>query len=258
MKKIIHTPLALLLGTAMFLSACDNKTATPETASVAGTAISWQDASAWTATYQAAHPKGVRASFYSSNVFNTLLAQPNATGIRIYNAINADGKECLVLVGATATTDLTGEHYTAYDKGNTCGGDKNCPEDSPLSRTSAAGPTRSASVASAETAGAAISLQEAIDWTRNYQARHQGHVKASYFRTDVFKTLINLPSASGIRIYNATNTQGHDCFVLVGATENRDLTAESDPVYDKGNTCGGAENCPVDSLLVYARNPGLK
>jgi hypothetical protein len=86
----------------------------------AGERISFKKAEAWTATYQSDHASGLQSMFYSADVFLKLLRQDGATGIRIYNAINADGKECFVLVGATEEGDLTAEHNFVFDKGQGC------------------------------------------------------------------------------------------------------------------------------------------
>ena len=58
--------------------------------------------------------------FFSTDVFEALSKQDGATGIRIYNAINSEGKECFVLVGATVDGDLTREQNIAVDKGQGC------------------------------------------------------------------------------------------------------------------------------------------
>lgn len=99
------------------------------------------------------------------------------------------------------------------------------------------------------TVGAQISMQEAIDWTKTYQSDHQGRLKAVYFSADVFQTLLKQHGADGIRIYNATDTDGQDCFVLVGATATEDLTEEQNLVYDRGHRC--PDGC-VASVLNHA------
>ncbi|MBO0360206.1 hypothetical protein J0X19_19750 [Hymenobacter sp. BT186] len=96
------------------------------------------------------------------------------------------------------------------------------------------------------TVGAQISMQEAIDWTKTYQADHKGQLKAVYFSADVFQTLLKQYGADGIRIYNATDDQGKDCFVLVGATATGDLTEGQALVYDKGQSC--PDTCAVSPL----------
>ena len=85
--------------------------------------------------------------------------------------------------------------------------------------------------------GSQITMQEAIDWTKTYQSNHEEQLKAIYFSADVFQTLLKQPGADGIRIYNATNADGKDCFVLVGATVTGDLTEGKSVAYDKGRCC---------------------
>lgn len=87
------------------------------------------------------------------------------------------------------------------------------------------------------TVGEQISMQEAIDWTKTYQSEHEGQLKAVYFSADVFQALLKQHGADGIRIYNATNAEGRNCFVLVGATADEDLTEGQRIVYDKGSCC---------------------
>lgn len=85
--------------------------------------------------------------------------------------------------------------------------------------------------------GEQISLSEATAWTATYQSNHKEQLKAVYFSADVFTKLLQQGGAEGIRIYLATNDEGKDCFVLVGATVDSDLTAGESKLFDKGNCC---------------------
>ena len=98
----------------------------------------------------------------------------------------------------------------------------------------------------AGTAGEQISLDKAIAWTATYQENHAGGLKSVFFSTTVFKQLFSQQGATGIRIYNATDSEGKDCFVLVGATQDGDLTEGQSIVFDKGNCC--PDTC-INSLL---------
>lgn len=95
----------------------------------AGELISLSEAIDWTAAYQSEHPEGLRSVYFSADVFDNLLKQPGAKGIRIYNA-NDGTKDCLVLVAATEDADLTGGEYKLYDRGLTC--PSACAINSPL------------------------------------------------------------------------------------------------------------------------------
>jgi hypothetical protein len=94
--------------------------------------------------------------------------------------------------------------------------------------------------------GEKITLAEATDWTKTYQSNHPDQLKAVYFSADVFIDFLK-QGGDGIRIYNATNDNGEDCFVLVSATTDSDLTAEQ--IYDKGFCC---PNACVPSPLNHA------
>lgn len=89
----------------------------------------------------------------------------------------------------------------------------------------------------ATTAGSVITMAEAVAWTGTYQATHPGGLKSVYFSADVFQALLKQTGAAGIRIYNATNSDGKNCFVLVGATADGDLAEGQDIAYDKGLCC---------------------
>ena len=96
------------------------------------------------------------------------------------------------------------------------------------------------------TVGSQISMPEANDWTKTYQDHHEGHLKAVYFSADVFQALLKQQGADGIRIYNATDADGKNCFVLVGATAASDLTEEQSLAYDRGQRC--PDMCAVSPL----------
>lgn len=66
---------------------------------MAGSIISLADGSAMTASFRRKFPNETNAVYYSSNVYNDLLAQEGCVGIRIYNALDAEGKMTNVLVG---------------------------------------------------------------------------------------------------------------------------------------------------------------
>jgi S-adenosylmethionine:tRNA-ribosyltransferase-isomerase (queuine synthetase) len=100
---------------------------------------------------------------------------------------------------------------------------------------------------SADTFGEEISLEKAVAWTGTYQENHSGGLRAAFFSATVFQQLLKQYGTTGIRIYNATNSEGQDCFVLVGATEDGDLTKGL--IFDKGNVC---PNACVTSVLNHS------
>ena len=95
-------------------------------------------------------------------------------------------------------------------------------------------------------AGEKISLEDAIAWTTSYQKRNSDQPQSVFFSAEVFRELLGQSGATGVRIYNAINDDGQSCFVLVGATHERDLVDESSVIYDKGKVC--PPYCIVSSL----------
>ena len=98
-----------------------------------GSPIPLDDAVTWTGNYQSAHPNKLRSVYFTSEVFQALMDQPGAKGIRIYLANSEATTETLdtmILVSATADADLTtvGE-YVLYDHGT---GTPPCTVISPL------------------------------------------------------------------------------------------------------------------------------
>src|SRR5690606_16463635 len=59
-------------------------------------------ASDWTETYRNDHAGETKAHFFGKNKLQEILDQTGCMGIRIYYAIDGDGKKQLVLVGAGA------------------------------------------------------------------------------------------------------------------------------------------------------------
>lgn len=65
----------------------------------AGGEIQLTDAITMVKKYQANYPGEVKAHYFGKSIINTVLTQPNAVGIRIYQAINNNSERQLVLVG---------------------------------------------------------------------------------------------------------------------------------------------------------------
>lgn len=95
----------------------DSKIIRDQVQAVVGQKISLQEAEAWTSTYRHNQPNGLRSVYFSSSVFQALINQPNAKGIRIYLA-NDGSHDTMVLVSANEAADLTDPEYTLYDNGN--------------------------------------------------------------------------------------------------------------------------------------------
>jgi len=60
------------------------------------------EAAKWTANYRAANPQGVKAHFFGKNILQDILNQPGCMGIRVYYALDDDGKQQMIMVGANA------------------------------------------------------------------------------------------------------------------------------------------------------------
>lgn len=66
---------------------------------MAGSIITLQEGSTMTASFREKFPNETKAVYYSSNVYNDLMDQEGCVGIRIYNALDANGNMTNVLVG---------------------------------------------------------------------------------------------------------------------------------------------------------------
>lgn len=96
-------------------------------------------------------------------------------------------------------------------------------------------------------AGEQITLSEAIDWTKEYQAHHKGETIAVRYDAQVFTDLLDQTDCTGIRIYNATLDNGKNSFVLVGVNAlGQDLT--SGLLFEMGAVC--PSSCDTGSLLL--------
>jgi hypothetical protein len=69
---------------------------------MAGSIISLADGSAMTASFRRKFPNETKAVYYSSDVYNDLLAQDGCVGIRVYNALDLEGNMTNVIVGVDA------------------------------------------------------------------------------------------------------------------------------------------------------------
>lgn len=72
---------------------------------MAGSIITLADGSTKTARFRRKFSNETKAVYYSSNVYNDLMAQDGCVGIRIYNAIDEDGNLTNVLVGVDTNGD---------------------------------------------------------------------------------------------------------------------------------------------------------
>jgi len=67
-----------------------------------GDPIPVETANAWIAKYQEQHPGATQAHFFGNEIISQLLTENGAIGIRIYYALDNDGKPQVILFGATA------------------------------------------------------------------------------------------------------------------------------------------------------------
>jgi hypothetical protein len=67
-----------------------------------GDAIPYQTADEWIHNYQEKHPEKTRAHFFGTEIISEILAENGAIGIRIYYALDNEGKPQLILLGAGA------------------------------------------------------------------------------------------------------------------------------------------------------------
>lgn len=80
-----------------------------------GAPIALEKAAEWTANYRASVPEGTtKAHYIGKDGLNEILTQDGCMGIRIYYAIDDNGKKQIVLVGANADeNDMTELVYDA-------------------------------------------------------------------------------------------------------------------------------------------------
>lgn len=198
----------------------------------AGSEITLEEATRWTTKFRKLHSQETQAMYFDQSVYNALLEQNGVDGIRIYNAINEDNKQVLVLAGATASGDVLGK---VFDKGVFC--PPNC------SVGVLAGIEGSTSTVPAS-AGSEITMAEAVSWTAVYREQNPNRLRAEYFSKSVIEDLLTQNGCLGIRIYKAIDDDNQECLVLVGVNSTGDMT--SGKVFDKGTSC--PDKCAVSPL----------
>lgn len=70
---------------------------------MAGSIITLATASTMTGDFRKSFPNATKAVMYSDSVFTDILSQTGCVGIRIYNALDANGKLTNVLVGVDSS-----------------------------------------------------------------------------------------------------------------------------------------------------------
>lgn len=88
------------------------------------------------------------------------------------------------------------------------------------------------------TEGSAILPATAGEWTRNYQEKHAGEVKAYFAGRNILEQLLAQPSCMGIRIYYGLNG-ATPTLVLVGADKD-----ENDQLGDNCIVVDDLKACP--------------
>lgn len=67
-----------------------------------GDPIPLETAQRWTANFQTSNPTGTKAHFFGFEIIRQILAEEGCVGIRMYYALDDNGKRQLVLVGTNA------------------------------------------------------------------------------------------------------------------------------------------------------------
>lgn len=70
-----------------------------------GDPISLETAQRWTENFSANYPTGTKAHFFGFEILKQLLAEDGCVGIRMYYAIDDEGKRQLILVGVNSNGD---------------------------------------------------------------------------------------------------------------------------------------------------------
>ena len=70
-----------------------------------GAPIQLEQAASWTANYRYENPDKVKAHFFGKDILQEILSQEGCMGIRIFNAIDGEGVNKLILVGADSGED---------------------------------------------------------------------------------------------------------------------------------------------------------
>lgn len=96
-----------------------------------GGPIALATAAAWTANFRNANPLAIKAHFFGSNIINSILAQSDCVGIRMYQAIDNTNAATIILVGVDSNAqDIT--TGIVADMSKPCPID--CPSNSVLSQ----------------------------------------------------------------------------------------------------------------------------
>ncbi len=88
-------------------------------------------AAEWTGNYRAANPEGLKAHFFGRTILNDILDQPNCVGIRVYYALDGNGVQQMIMVGADANENDLYEGIIA-EVSKPC--PPFCPTGSPLNK----------------------------------------------------------------------------------------------------------------------------
>lgn len=94
--------------------------------------------------------------------------------------------------------------------------------------------------------GEQITITEGSAWTKTYQSRNEGKVKAHFYGINKLNEILTQPGCQGIRIYRAIDDNGADCLVLVGSDEDENDMTDG-VLIEMGVKC--PPRCKADSPL---------
>lgn len=93
--------------------------------------------------------------------------------------------------------------------------------------------------------GTFIQLGTASDWTKKYRDENEGQAKGIFYGKAKLNELLNQTDCVGIRVYFATDAEGNNQLVLVGAKANKDDITTL--VLDMGSRC--PDDCSSPNAL---------
>src|SRR5262245_51810183 len=150
-----------------------------------------------------AAPDAVRSHYFDRSIFDLLLAQPGASGIRIHHGAYPDGRDALVLTATDRNAD------------DIDGGSGNSSLPSPPYFTDPGDPSTPMAKIPPARLNHAITREHAESLIARFRASAApGAVRSHFFDRSAFDVLLAQPGATGLRVHYGTYADGREALVL--------------------------------------------
>ena len=215
--------------------------------------LSLKTAGRQTKAFRKAFPEATKAFYFGRNAIETLLAHPDATGVRYYHGLDARQHEHMILVAVDAMGNdiINGD---IFQRAFPC--PPICADYNVLNSASVLTMKRKkADRAFTGMEDHSFTLAEAADLTSRFQSTKTERMAGGFLAKEEIEHTLAQDGAVGIRFYNILDQDNNQGMLIVAATSDMNdlLTAELSYTLSAPAALCGEENPLNAAATVYVR-----